>query len=214
MLKQSRNAFAMQFDSRKSTAFLIAFNLQKVFHLCRAINTTTPAAALDISLHGDSDRLKEIQGSKTKVIIHLQNRLMEIEGLNTYQLSQRVNKWRQNSTAIWIMQRQEMDIWHICLPGLNPDIITLSLEPQMKYLRQCQEKSSAVSLKVLGCTKLGIPHQGVELQKMDCSITNQLPPAFKKTHHNSEANQGTARVHLLSCTMGAISCSHKLISSP
>lgn len=100
MLKQSRNAFAMQFDSRKSTAFLIAFNLQKVFHLCRAINTTTPAAALDISLHGDSDRLKEIQGSKTKVIIHLQNRLVEIEGLNTYQLSQRVNKWRQNSTAI------------------------------------------------------------------------------------------------------------------
>lgn len=101
MLKQSRNAFAMQFVSTKSIAFLIAFNLQRVFHLCRTINTTTLAAAWDISLQGDSDILEEIQGSKTQVIIHLQDRLMEIlDGLNTYQLSQRVSKRRQNSTAI------------------------------------------------------------------------------------------------------------------
>ena len=84
MLKQSRNAFAMQFGSIKSIAFLIAFNLQRIFHLCRTINTTTPAAALDISLQGDSDRLEEIQSSKTQVIIHSQDRLMEIlGGLNT-----------------------------------------------------------------------------------------------------------------------------------
>lgn len=90
MLKQSRNAFAMQFGSTKSMALLIAFNLGRVFHLCRTINTTTPAAALDISLQGDSDRLEEIQGRKTRVIIHLQDRLMEIlDGINTYQLSQR-----------------------------------------------------------------------------------------------------------------------------
>lgn len=101
MLKQSRNAFAVQFGNTKSIAFLIAFNLQRVFHLRRTVNSTTPAAALDISLQGDSDRLEEIEGSKTQVIIHLQDRLGEIvDGLNTYKLSQRVSKWRQNSTAI------------------------------------------------------------------------------------------------------------------
>lgn len=74
----------MQFGSIKSIAFLIAFNLQRIFHLCRTINTTTLVAALDISLQGDSDRLEEIQSSKTQVIIHSQDRLMEIlGGLNT-----------------------------------------------------------------------------------------------------------------------------------
>lgn len=101
----------MQFCSTQSIALLIAFNLQRVFHLCRAINTTTPAAALDISLQGDSDRLEEIQGSKTQVIIHLQDRLMEIlDGINTYQLSQKVSKWRQNSTAVGIIQTEEVEI--------------------------------------------------------------------------------------------------------
>lgn len=124
MLKQSRNAFAMQFGSTKSMALLIAFNLGRVFHLCRTINTTTPAAALDISLQGDSDRLEEIQGRKTQVIIHLQDRLMEIlDGINTYQLSQRVSKWRQNSTAVGIIQREEMEIDVFYLTGLNLDIM-------------------------------------------------------------------------------------------
>lgn len=72
-----------------------------------------------------------------------------------------------------------MDIWHICLPGHNFDIATLSLEPQMKYLGQCQEKSSAVSLKVLGCAELGIPYQDTELKKNGLQY-NQPPPNFKK----------------------------------
>lgn len=74
----------------------------------------------------------------------------------------------------------------ICLPDLNLDINTLSLEPQMKYLGQCQEKSSAVSLKVLGCSEMSIPHQGAQLQKNGLQYNQPTPSNLQITHHNSE----------------------------
>lgn len=82
----------------------------------------------------------------------------------------------------------------------------------MKYLGQCQEKSSAVSLKVLGCSKLGIPYQGAELPKDGLQYNQPTLSDLQITHHNSEAKQRAAKAHLLSCKMGAISCSQKLIS--
>lgn len=88
-----------------------------------------------------------------------------------------------------------MGIWHICFPGLNLDIATLSLESQMKHLGQCQEKSSAVSLKGLGCAELAMPHQGAELQKNGLQYnqpthrlqTSKNPPQFRSKTKNCQS---------------------------